>query len=186
MKEPDISIFSKTEQYCLRLAQRFHKGQLRKYTNEPYWFHLVNVAALVKEYGHTEDMVCAALLHDVIEDTDCTLGALFDSLPNVSIAANIFSMVSDLTDKYTKEDFPNINREKRKVLEAQRLGAVSEWSQTIKYCDLIDNTCSIVKHDPKFAQTYLKEKSYLLDKMLKGDIELRKRALLQVNLHQER
>jgi hypothetical protein len=49
---------------------------------------------------------------------------------------------------------------------------VPAWIQTIKCADLISNTSSIVKHDPKFAVTYLEEKRLLLDAMTKADPRL--------------
>ena len=48
-------------------------GQVRKYTNEPYWIHLEEVANIVRTTYHTDAMVAAAWLHDVVEDTQVTL-----------------------------------------------------------------------------------------------------------------
>lgn len=191
MKEPDLSIFTPLEIEVLDFAKQWHGDQKRKYTFEPYWHHLTNVAALVKEYGHTEDMVCAALLHDILEDTDCDPDDLSSFLTALETREKmdypfeflVMDIVGDLTDLYTKENFPLLNRKQRKEAEARRLGEAVCFSQTVKYCDLIDNTSSIVQHDPEFAKTYLKEKAYMLDCMLQGDKELRRRALLQVTLH---
>lgn len=44
-------------------------GQLRKYTNEPYIVHPLEVARIVKSVPHDSNMVMAAYLHDVLEDT---------------------------------------------------------------------------------------------------------------------
>ncbi len=49
-------------------ANRLHAGQERKATGIPYVTHLMSVAALVAEYGGSEDQVIAALLHDAAED----------------------------------------------------------------------------------------------------------------------
>lgn len=57
-----------------RLADAFsyaldlHRDQFRKGGGTPYITHLMAVAALVGEYGGSEDQVIAALLHDAIED----------------------------------------------------------------------------------------------------------------------
>lgn len=45
-----------------------HRHQLRKGTEIPYVSHLLAVAAIVLEYGGTEDEAIAAVLHDVVED----------------------------------------------------------------------------------------------------------------------
>jgi len=42
--------------------------QKRKYTNEPYFTHPFAVAKIIKSLGYSEDAVCAALLHDTVEN----------------------------------------------------------------------------------------------------------------------
>ncbi|MDR2027442.1 MAG: RelA/SpoT family protein [Prevotellaceae bacterium] len=54
-------------------ANHAHMGVRRK-SGEPYIFHPLAVAMIVvKEIGLGEDAICAALLHDVVEDTDYTV-----------------------------------------------------------------------------------------------------------------
>lgn len=48
-------------------ASQMHEGQLRK-SGEPYICHPVAVACIVSQLGLDTDAVCAALLHDVLED----------------------------------------------------------------------------------------------------------------------
>jgi (p)ppGpp synthase/HD superfamily hydrolase len=56
--------FSRAVDYA-RIA---HARQLRKGTDVPYLSHVLGVAALVIEFGGSEDQSIAALLHDTIED----------------------------------------------------------------------------------------------------------------------
>ena len=50
-------------------AMRLHAGQIRKGPgNVPYCAHLWAVAAMVAEYGGSDDAIIAALLHDAAED----------------------------------------------------------------------------------------------------------------------
>jgi (p)ppGpp synthase/HD superfamily hydrolase len=50
-------------------AKQAHKGQIRKFINKPYFgAHVVKVNAIVKQYTTDEDLLCAALLHDTLED----------------------------------------------------------------------------------------------------------------------
>ncbi|NLA35327.1 MAG: bifunctional (p)ppGpp synthetase/guanosine-3',5'-bis(diphosphate) 3'-pyrophosphohydrolase [Actinobacteria bacterium] len=53
-------------------AERAHEGQKRK-SGEPYITHPLAVATIVAKYGLDENTVCAALLHDAVEDTNVTL-----------------------------------------------------------------------------------------------------------------
>ena len=60
-------------QEALMLAIRAHEGQRRKYTGEPYSTHPIGVSKIIETIpDHTPEMVAAALLHDVVEDTPIT------------------------------------------------------------------------------------------------------------------
>ena len=52
-------------------AENAHRGQKRR-SGEPYIIHPVAVAQILAEMGMDTDSVCAALLHDVVEDTPVT------------------------------------------------------------------------------------------------------------------
>ena len=54
-------------------AIKAHKGQIRKSDKEkPMIIHPINVANILSEYGYDDNVVAAAYLHDVIEDTKYT------------------------------------------------------------------------------------------------------------------
>jgi (p)ppGpp synthase/HD superfamily hydrolase len=53
---------------ALSYAAQLHLRQYRKATPVPYVSHLLAVAALVLEYGGSEDEAIAALFHDAVED----------------------------------------------------------------------------------------------------------------------
>jgi len=162
------------------LAVDLHGNQKRKYTGEPYVNHTVQVAKIVKNYGGDDVMVYAAVLHDVLEDTNTTKEELFNHLRQIigpEKAIEVVKLVQELTDVFIKDDYPNINRKGRKEMEAMRLGAISPKAQTIKYADLLDNGQDIMKNDPKFGRVYLKEKEQILKHMNKGNQELYKKCL---------
>ena len=54
------------------LADAAHEGQLRS-SGDKYITHPLSVAAILLDYCMDTDTICAALLHDVVEDTDTTL-----------------------------------------------------------------------------------------------------------------
>ncbi len=70
-------------------------------------------------------------------------------------------------------------------MEAARLAEISAEAQTIKYCDLIDNATSIVKHGRGFAKVYLQEKKVILDLMNKGNQELYHQACSRIEPDQK-
>jgi (p)ppGpp synthase/HD superfamily hydrolase len=147
-------------------------GQLRKYTFEPYIVHPAEVAGLVKEYGGTPEMIAAAWLHDTVEDTGVT---------SELIRAEFGDQVADLVGWLTDVSRPDHgNRAQRKAVDRAHTAAAPAEAQTIKLCDLISNTRSIVEHDEKFAKVYLAEKRELLEVMTKADPRLRERAIKQI------
>ena len=58
-----------------RKAERLHNGQMRK-SGDAFITHPLSVTTILAELGMTEATLCAALLHDTVEDTDYTLGQL--------------------------------------------------------------------------------------------------------------
>ena len=57
------------------VAERHHRGQLRK-SGDPFITHPLAVTTILAELGMTPPTLCAALLHDTVEDTPYTLEAL--------------------------------------------------------------------------------------------------------------
>ena len=156
----------------LKFATTAHGDQKRKYTNDPYIVHPIAVSEIVKTVAHTDEMVAAALLHDVVEDTDVTLDQIKDKF-----GSKVAELVGWLTDISRPEDG---NRKTRKTLDREHSAEAPADAQTIKLADLIHNTKSIEKHDPHFWKVYKQEKIALLGVLTKGDITLRKIAQQQV------
>jgi hypothetical protein len=171
----------------LEFVKEQHSTQVRKYTGEPYWTHPLAVAELVDEYKSDSfsngDLftIEISLGHDLLEDTSCTVETLRKKLSEIGYpylnAEIIVSGIRHLTDTYTKEAYPKLNRAKRKAMEAERLGEIPSNCQTVKYADLIENLSSIVEHDKSFAVTYLQEKKELLKNMRGGKFDLYLRAV---------
>jgi guanosine-3',5'-bis(diphosphate) 3'-pyrophosphohydrolase len=162
------------------LATRLHGDQKRKYSGDPYVSHTFRVSDTVKENGGDESMVYAAILHDVLEDTPTTESELLNEMlvivePGVAMA--VVRLVKELTDIFTHESYPDMNRSGRKEMEAIRMGRISPKAQTIKYADLLDNGKDVLVNDPKFAKVYLKEKENILRYMNRGNKTLYQKCL---------
>ena len=141
-------------------------GQFRKYTGEPYGYHCIEVYSLYAAHAENEEAVAmACLLHDVIEDTKITAADL-----QIRFGSEVTLLVTEVTDVFTGPEHGN--RAERKAKECARLAGISGRAQSIKLADLISNTRSIAKHDPKFAITYVAEKEALLKVLTRGHPKL--------------
>ncbi|MGA8987314.1 MAG: bifunctional (p)ppGpp synthetase/guanosine-3',5'-bis(diphosphate) 3'-pyrophosphohydrolase [Aeromicrobium sp.] len=81
-------------QKAYAIAERMHEGQQRK-SGDPYITHPLAVATILAELGMTAPTLCAALLHDTVEDTAYTLEEL---------SADFGDEVRQLVDGVTKLD----------------------------------------------------------------------------------
>jgi len=59
-------------------AKKYHGDQKRK-SGEPYYSHPLEVAYMVSDYNLKTDVIVASILHDVIEDTEVTVGMILDN-----------------------------------------------------------------------------------------------------------
>lgn len=53
---------------AIEFAAKAHEGQLRKGTKKPYIVHPIEVSEIVSAMTDDEEVICAAVLHDTIED----------------------------------------------------------------------------------------------------------------------
>lgn len=157
---------------AMMFARRVHATQVRKYTGNPYIDHLAEVAGIAMSVGwrapevHPDVFMATCWLHDCVEDQGVTPFQLrAHNMPEQVIEGVM--LLSDLEQG---------NRAERKAASRERLCKAPAWVQTIKCADLISNTSSIVKHDPKFAEAYLEEKRLLLEVLTKADPKLHELA----------
>ena len=130
-------------------AAKLHDGQFRQ-SGEPYISHPVSVATIVAELGLDTDSICAALLHDTVEDcADKT---------NLETLSKMFgSEVSMLVDGVTKIIQVQIEDKEEAHIENIRkmLLAMSRDIRVIfiKLCDRLHNmrTLSAKKEDRQRA-----------------------------------
>lgn len=85
--EEQISVIKKAYDF----ASGKHAGQLRK-SGEPYIIHPLNVALILSKIYADYETISAALLHDVLEDCDCTVEEMEDKF-----GINITRLVTGVT-----------------------------------------------------------------------------------------
>ena len=150
------------------LAGKAHEGQFRKYSGMPYIVHPIEVATIVQTVEHSDEMIAAALLHDVVEDTDYS----FEDIAN-EVSPEVADLVKGLTDVSSPQDG---NRKVRKAIDKDHLAEQNAEVQTIKLADVISNSQDIKANDPKFAKVYIEEMKALLEVLTKGDKTLYAKA----------
>jgi (p)ppGpp synthase/HD superfamily hydrolase len=119
---------------ALALAARAHKDQLRKGTDVPYIAHPVHVAMILMRHGFSEDVVCAGILHDTVEDTDVTFADI-----TAALGPNVTALVDAVTEK--KADHQGAKRPWRVRKEEQiaHLGTVNADAAALKAADALHN-----------------------------------------------
>ena len=131
-------------------ARDAHKGQLRKYTKQPYIVHPARVAQEAQRLGLSKEAVAAGYLHDVVEDCGVTLQQI-----RGAFGPRVCALVDGLSDMQTKADG---NRAARKEAVRQRLHGLRDAElHTLKLLDLVDNAGSIMRYDNEFGVTYVEE-----------------------------
>tara|TARA_R110000851_G_scaffold333138_1_gene511288 strand:+ start:28 stop:540 length:513 start_codon:yes stop_codon:yes gene_type:complete len=148
------------EDFTTRLARAYATGahaaigQLRKYSADPYIVHPIRVAGTVEAFGGNLDMISAAYLHDVVEDTQVTRLDIYHMFGPI-----VGRIVEDLTDVST----PGKNRAERKAKDRAHSASASYEAQFVKCADIIDNASDIGDHDPSFNVVYRLEMFRLLE-----------------------
>ena len=90
-KEHSRRVDTKLIMKAYNLANEKHKDQKRS-SGEPYIIHPLNVAYILADIGLDESTISAALLHDVVEDTDVT-----DEVLRKEFGNEIADMVAGVT-----------------------------------------------------------------------------------------
>lgn len=146
--------------FAAGLAAKAHAGQVRRYSGEPYVVHPLAVARKVAACFPVPMAVAAAVLHDVVEDTEVTLNDLRRAR---YVGPYVACLVDDLTDVSRPEDG---NRATRKAIDRAHTARAHPMAKLIKLADLIDNSRDIFVMDPGFAPVYAAEKAALLEEAL--------------------
>lgn len=154
-----------------------HTVQVRKYTGDAYIIHPIDVFNILSSVTEDRDMLTAALLHDVIEDTlDESRGrtrAMAEDEIRDMFGEPVLRYVLEVTD--ISVGHPG-NRQIRKEMDRHHLAKASVGGQNIKLADLISNSASILAYDKRFGFTYIQEKAALLEVLKEGHPHLLTRA----------
>lgn len=136
---------------AFKFADEAHRGQVRA-SGEPYVFHVISVAEILLSLNLDTPSIMAALLHDVVEDTDVTLEqmqkkfgkevtSLVDSVTKMKAFANL---KPDSSGKIRKEGLKAENLRKLLLAMAEDVRVVM-----IKLADRLHNMRTLDSLSPK-------------------------------------
>jgi len=116
---------------ALEQARRDHESQVRNGSGGmPYVKHPIAVAAMLEERGYRDEVLAAALLHDVVEDSDTGLDELREKF-----GEEVAGMVGALTDDESIEEY-----RQRKAEHRERVAAAGAEALAIYSADKLTNT----------------------------------------------
>lgn len=118
-------------------AQNAHEGQVRKITSEPYINHPIRVAKRLKQTGASEELISAAYLHDVVEDTPFEIEDIETSF-GVRVAFLVAAHTEDKSKSWkerkqqTIEIIKNADKEVKYLIVADRLDNLLDFEKDLK------------------------------------------------------
>jgi GTP diphosphokinase / guanosine-3',5'-bis(diphosphate) 3'-diphosphatase len=125
---------------ALSFASKKHRDQRRKDAmGSPYINHPIALARILAEEGGVTDtqILCAALLHDTLEDTDTSAGELV-----TEFGAVVAGVVAEVTDD------KSLPKAERKRLQIEHAASISRRAKLVKLADKIDNLRDMASSPP--------------------------------------
>ncbi len=150
------------ERKAWNFAKEAHKGQIRKFVNKPYFgAHVVKVNGIVKQYTTEEDILCAALLHDVIEDCfeDPEVGY---HILEEEFGKRVADIVMELTS--SKEDIDDNYNSKADYLIVKMIHMTDD-ALIIKLADRLQNISDAFTASERFRNKYFQETVQIMDEL---------------------
>ena len=119
---------------ALEEARADHEGQVRNGSGGmPYVEHPMRVAALLDEHDYGDEVLAAALLHDVVEDSATTLEELREKF-----GGEVAGLVGAMTDDESIDDY-----RQRKAEHRERLAAAPAEAMAIYGADKLTNVTTL-------------------------------------------
>ncbi|GHU00227.1 hypothetical protein FACS1894186_0270 [Alphaproteobacteria bacterium] len=149
---PEQALMAKAVEY----ASACHREQIRKTDETPYIAHPIRVMSLLSDSGYPVEVVCAGVLHDVLED-----GRLPDGeAPTkeglaLAFGPKIASLVAAVSEKQSLAR--QSKEEKRLTWAARKKAALDFFSKTdaenlpVKVADCLDNTRSLAAQVDRYG-----------------------------------
>jgi len=135
----DTSLFDK----AVAFAAKAHSSVTRRGHKLPYMLHPMEAAVIVAGISEDNEMLASALLHDVVEDTPCTIEEIRDEF-----GPRVAQIVDVLTDKSFPENGSLPVSESwrlRKEDSLKRIGAADRDTMIVALGDKLANMRAIAR-----------------------------------------
>ncbi len=141
-------------QQAMILATTLHWNQRRKADRYPYIIHPFSVMYIVSRYTSEESILCAALLHDVLEDVpEQQYSRLqMQSQFGERVAALVYSVSEDKKAGMTKEEEKKTWQQRKNSYLAKLKTATDEGTSLIAAADKIHNIQSMIDVYPVYGE----------------------------------
>lgn len=134
------SLFSPLVERAMRIAAKAHRHHHRKGSDLPYITHPAQAAMILLRAGIDDDeILAAALLHDVVEDTEHTLEMLAADFP-----PKVVQLVAAMTERKHDHDGRKRTWQERKDEHLRHIAAEPWEARAIVLADKLHNLGSMV------------------------------------------
>lgn len=117
-----------------KFAIEAHHNTERRCKGYPYIIHPMEAAAFVATMTNDQEMLAAAILHDVVEDTDVTLEQIRERFGN---------RVAMLVQHETAPERGNLTWREKKTVQVEQLANAPYASKIVALGDKLSNMCGI-------------------------------------------
>lgn len=122
----DTTLFDR----AVKFATEAHQGTERRGKGYPYLLHLMEAAIIVASITTDQELLAAAMLHDVVEDTEVTLE---------QVRAEFGERVAELVKNETAPDSDQLSWRQRKETQLAQLVAAPYDSKVVAIGDKLSN-----------------------------------------------
>lgn len=127
--------YSPLIEQALRVAAVAHEGQRRKGAPVPYFTHAAGVALILARSGFGDErLLAAAILHDVVEDTDVAVENLREQFPDEVVALVVATSEQKTDPRGEKRPWEDRKRE-----HLDQIGEAPRAARAIVLADKLHN-----------------------------------------------
>ncbi len=156
---------SNKEEKAWEFSKSAHKLQVRAFTGLPYFDeHIQKVNGILKLYTSDEDILCASLLHDVIEDCFDDIEDGYEVIKS-SFGDKIAKIVLELTSD--KNDIKNEYSGDKTAYLIDKMLNMSDDAFLIKLADRYQNISDSFTANERFRKKYFNETKNIIEALKK-------------------